>query len=375
MNARGLVLGLLTACLGASASGAPSLEDTAAQLDALKGEMRTLELWLERNAGNQTELDRALQRADTALAAQARASREADAALAMKTAEVAALSTEVADTTAAEQAQRAALGEAVRGAWLLSRRPPLQLLLEGEAPDELGRLLTFQSVLASHYADAAATLQATLQTLEAQRTQLAAEQAALTLEQQRARAEENRLAQARDENASALARFRQRLSAQTARRDALSQDAEALGKLLARLKDEATKRRFEVRPGALPWPLEGRILHAFGAPLPPAMARANGLQLGARAGTPVRAVASGEVVFSNWLRGFGLMIIVDHGAGWLSLYGQAESLLYGEGQRVEAGEVIATAGRSGGAAATGLWFELRQNGTPQDPLRWCLARS
>ncbi|MDA0955047.1 MAG: peptidoglycan DD-metalloendopeptidase family protein, partial [Proteobacteria bacterium] len=199
--------------------------------------------------------------------------------------------------------------------------------------------------------------------------------AALTFEQQRARAEEYRLAQARDENANALARFRQRLSAQTARRDALSQDAEALGKLLARLKDEATKRRFEVRPGALPWPLEGRILHAFGAPLPPAMARANGLQLGARAGTPVRAVASGEVVFSNWLRGFGLMIIVDHGAGWLSLYGQAESLLYGEGQRVEAGEVIATAGRSGGAAATGLWFELRQNGTPQDPLRWCLARS
>lgn len=105
------------------------------------------------------------------------------------------------------------------------------------------------------------------------------------------------------------------------------------------------------------------------------MARANGLQLGARAGTPVRAVASGEVVFSNWLRGFGLMIIVDHGAGWLSLYGQAESLLYGEGQRVEAGEVIATAGRSGGAGATGLWFELRQNGTPQDPLRWCVARS
>ena len=68
------------------------------------------------------------------------------------------------------------------------------------------------------------------------------------------------------------------------------------------------------------------------------------------------------------------MIIIDHGEGWLSLYGQAESLLYREGQQVEAGEVIATAGRSGGARSAGLWFELRQDGAPQDPIRWCVAR-
>ncbi|MFZ8891059.1 MAG: murein hydrolase activator EnvC family protein, partial [Pseudomonadales bacterium] len=129
------------------------------------------------------------------------------------------------------------------------------------------------------------------------------------------------------------------------------------------------------RPGTFPWPLEGRVLQAFGAPLEAGQLRANGLRIGAEEGTPVRAIARGQVVFADWLRGFGLMIIIDHGEGWLSLYGQAESLLYREGQQVEAGEIIATAGRSGGARSAGLWFELRQNGAPQDPIRWCVARS
>ena len=353
---------------------APSAEATAAQLATLKRELAQLERWITENAGDQADLDRALKQADQALSAQARATRDADQALAELTGAVRALEGTLAETEAAYETQQAALAAAVRSAWLLSRRSPLQLALEGESPDARGRILTFQAFLAEHYGAAAAELDATAIALKDQRATLEAERQAQAARQAEATALERQLAEARSLRAQRLDAFRTRLAEKEARRTTLSQDANALAALLKRLEAEAAKRTFTARPGTFPWPLEGRVLHAFGAPLEAGQLRANGLRLGAEEGTPVRAIASGQVVFADWLRGFGLMIIVDHGEGWLSLYGQAESLLYREGQQVEAGEVIATAGRSGGARSAGLWFELRQNGAPQDPIRWCVAR-
>ena len=367
-----LALALL---LPAPAGAAPSAETTAAQLATLKRELAQLERWITEKAGDQATLDRALRQADQALSAQARATRDAERALSETTQAVRALERTLAETEAAYEAQQAALAATVRSAWLLSRRSRLQLALEGESPDARGRILTFQAFLAEHYGAAAAELDATASALKAQRVTLEAERQAQAARQAEAIAMERQLTEARRQRSRSLDAFRTRLAAKEARRTTLSQDANALAALLKRLEAEAAKRTFTARPGTFPWPLEGRVLQAFGAPLEAGQLRANGLRLGAEEGTPVRAIARGQVVFADWLRGFGLMIIVDHGEGWLSLYGQAESLLYREGQQVEAGEVIATAGRSGGARSAGLWFELRQNGAPQDPIRWCVARS
>ena len=370
------LLGLTLALLPPfPASGAPSAEATSAQLATLKRELAEIERWIAEKAGDQAALDQALKRADEALSEQARATRAASRALAETTAAVRTLEGALEETQAAYASQQAALAATVRSAWLLSRRPPLQLALEGESPDARGRILTFQAFLAEHYGAAAAKLDATAAALKAQRETLEAERQVRVARQAEAAALERQLAAARSEQAQGLTAFRSRLAEKEARRTALSQDAKALTTLLKRLEAEAARRSFKARPGTFPWPLEGRVLQAFGAPLEAGSLRANGLRLSAEEGTPVRAIARGEVVFADWLRGFGLMIIIDHGDGWLSLYGQAESLLYREGQQVEAGEVIATAGRSGGARSAGLWFELRQNGAPQDPIRWCVARS
>lgn len=357
------------------AGGAPSAEATSAQLATLKRELAQIERWIAEKAGDQADLDRALKQADNALSAQAQATRAASRALAETSEAVRTLEAALDETQAAYETQQAALAATVRSAWLLSRRPPLQLALEGESPDARGRILTFQAFLAEHYGAAAAELDATAAALKAQRETLEAERQARAARQAEAMALERELAEARRQRARGLEAFRTRLAEKEARRTALSQDAKALATLLKRLEAEAAKRAFKARPGTFPWPLEGPVLQAFGAPLEAGQLRANGLRLGAPEGAPVRAIASGQVVFADWLRGFGLMIIIDHGEGWLSLYGQAESLLYREGQQVEAGEVIATAGRSGGARSAGLWFELRQNGAPQDPIRWCVARS
>ena len=366
---------LLAVLLSSLPGGAaPSVEATAAQLTTLKRELAEVERWLTESASDQAALDHALKQADQALSEQARATRAAGQALAETQKAVRNLESELAKTETAYEAQQAALATTVRSAWLLSRRSPLQLALEGESPDARGRVLTFQAFLAEHYGTAAAQLDATALALKGQRATLEAERQVRVARQREATAFERQLAAARSQRARSLDLFRTRLTEKKAQRTALSQDASALAALLKRLEAEAAKRPFTARPGTFPWPLEGRVLQAFGAPLETGQLRANGLRLGAEEGTPARAIASGQVVFADWLRGFGLMIIIDHGEGWLSLYGQAESLLYREGQQVEAGEVIATAGRSGGARSAGLWFELRQDGAPQDPIRWCVAR-
>ena len=366
---------LLAVLLSSLPGGAaPSVEATAAQLTTLKRELAEVERWLTESASDQAALDHALKQADQALSEQARATRAASQALAETQRAVRDLESELATTETAYEAQQQALATTVRSAWLLSRRSPLQLALEGESPDARGRVLTFQAFLAEHYGTAAAELDATALALKDQRATLEAERQVRMARQREATAFERQLAVARSQRARSLDLFRTRLTEKKAQRTALSQDASALAALLKRLEAEAAKRPFTARPGTFPWPLEGRVLQAFGAPLETGQLRANGLRLGAEEGTPARAIASGQVVFADWLRGFGLMIIIDHGEGWLSLYGQAESLLYREGQQVEAGEIIATAGRSGGARSAGLWFELRQDGAPQDPIRWCVAR-
>ena len=100
------------------------------------------------------------------------------------------------------------------------------------------------------------------------------------------------------------------------------------------------------------------------------MLKWNGILIGAKEGSSVHAIHHGQVVFSDWLRGYGLLVIVDHGQGYLSLYGQNQSLLKSPGDWVEAGEPVAISGGSGGSGELGLYFEIRYKGKPQNPIRW-----
>ena len=129
---------------------------------------------------------------------------------------------------------------------------------------------------------------------------------------------------------------------------------------------------FSAARGKLPWPVNGRLLARFGdARGSDARAKWDGVMIGASAGTQVRAVHGGRVVFADWLRGAGLLVILDHGNGYLSLYGHNQSLLKSAGDIVKAGEAISTVGDSGGQDSAGLYFAIRQQGRPSDPAQWC----
>ena len=129
---------------------------------------------------------------------------------------------------------------------------------------------------------------------------------------------------------------------------------------------------FSAARGKLPWPVNGRLLARFGdARGSDARAKWDGVMISANPGTQVRAVHGGRVVFADWLRGAGLLVILDHGNGYLSLYGHNQSLLKSAGDIVKAGEAISTDGDSGGQDAAGLYFAIRQQGRPTDPSQWC----
>ncbi|MGH8331554.1 MAG: murein hydrolase activator EnvC family protein, partial [Pseudomonas sp.] len=127
--------------------------------------------------------------------------------------------------------------------------------------------------------------------------------------------------------------------------------------------------------GKLPWPVDGRLLARFGESRgDDARTKWDGVMISASAGSQVHAVHGGRVVFADWLRGAGLLVILDHGNGFLSLYGHNQTLLKSAGDVVKAGESISTVGNSGGQDTPALYFAIRQQGHPSDPAQWCRAQ-
>lgn len=156
-------------------------------------------------------------------------------------------------------------------------------------------------------------------------------------------------------------------------------DKQQLEKLLKDLQDVIEELPMAIAPaqpfgklkGKLPWPVHGRIVVPFGKSRRVGKLRWQGVVIRAREGRNVRAVSHGRVVFADWLRGFGQMMIIDHGQGYMSLYGYNQSFHKQPGDWVEAGETIASVGNSGGQKKAALYFEIRRNGKPTNPKRWC----
>jgi septal ring factor EnvC (AmiA/AmiB activator) len=129
-------------------------------------------------------------------------------------------------------------------------------------------------------------------------------------------------------------------------------------------------RTFQTLKGKLKLPVRGELQGRFGSPREDGGVTWKGLFIKADNGHAVHSVADGQVVFADWLRGFGNLLIVDHGSGYMSLYGNNESLLKQVGDATQSGETVASVGSSGGALQTGVYFELRYEGKPFDPMKW-----
>jgi len=391
MKARGptALCSVLFICGAASADppvgDAPGTASEAAQrheqsLSALEARMQALKDSLAAREAYRDALYAELERIERDIGALARAGHQLDGMIGEQRRALAALAQRRGETAARLAAGRAALADLLRSAYAMGRGDQLRLLLNQEDPNRIGRVFGYYRALGRARA-------ARIREVEA----LAAELAALTGEAQTERARLARLAERQRETRERLERTRQARAAIGKGLDAviagdrrqvatLDADAAALRSLIEQLRRQAeieaevelTQEAIAARRGRLRWPLpDAELVRGFGDRRAADGLHADGVLLAAATGSEVRAVHHGRVVYADWLRGFGLLLVIDHGDGYMTLYGHNESLLKEVGEWVAADEVVALAGTSGGSGERGLYFAIRRHGEPLDPAEWC----
>jgi septal ring factor EnvC (AmiA/AmiB activator) len=275
---------------------------------------------------------------------------------------------------------RGALAGQLRAAYLTGREEPLKLLLNQGDPAEAGRMFAYYSYFGRARASQIQAIEADLQRIGELDGQLQAQDAKLAGLQQAQQVQVSSLKQARSHRMQVLASISAQTQSRTQRLTRLRQQQSDLESLLAQLRrataslppQDLGHSPFARLRGRLPRPVAGRVIESYG------QVRAGGLKwqgdlFATERSAPVRAVSQGRVVYADWLAGLGLLIIIDHGDGYMSLYGHNARLYESVGQRVTAGQTIAQAGDSGGSARPELYFEIRKEGKPLDPHLW-LAR-
>lgn len=377
LAAAALLALLAGAALGAVPTTAEREAAARAELDALRAEIAALQASQQSLDGERNAAARELRDADQALAATAAELRATEAALAERDAELQALQARQATLDASLDGERAALSGLLRAAHALGRHQHLKLLLAQDEAARVGRALAYQRYFqAARMRQIDALRRRLLELVELQQAIAGQQQklAAARLDHQAAAAA---LEAERERSRQLLAGIETRVRDARGRLAALGRDEAALLKLIASLQDVFADipRQLEGgeplarQRGRLPRPLAGRIKAAFGGRLPDGRT-SKGWLVEAGNGSPVQAIAHGRVAFADWMKGYGLLLILDHGDGYMSLYAANESLLKEIGDWVQPGETVAAVGASGGQAEPGLYFELRRNGQPIDPKGW-----
>jgi len=314
-----------------------------------------------------------LRRADEQVSTAARALRQIEAQLREDQMALDELRLRRTSTDSRLGELRAELARLVRRRYVRSQGSSLKQLLAREPEAQGARAKTYHDYLQHYLQERIATLQDDLNEVERLEGEIAGHQQALETTRAEQQQRTRELERERQNHAQTQSLLDSRYASHTARERALGQDARALEALLSRLRETDTGPDIAtappLQPGSLAWPLSGPVVHRYGQSLADGRS-STGLLIDAPPGTPVHAVAEGTVVFSEWMTGYGMLLILDHGHGKLSLYAHNESLLKQVGDAVRRGEVIASVGRSGGQNVTGLYFELREEGRPVDPEQW-----
>lgn len=355
--------------------------ETVQRLERLRSQIRTLSAERRALDDQRGAMVAALRAADDRVAALNRALRKSEAALATQESELARLEAQRASLNQSLGVQRSALSALLRSSYALGRHQQLKLLLAQDHVADLSRVLAYHRYVQVDRLDRIHSLIDELDALRelGRRVDATREQLNATrLDQQKQLAE---LEAQREQRRILVAGLERRFRDASDTIEKLGSDEKALVALLARLRDvlaDVPRQLDDAKPlssrrGSLPWPLSGTLLSGFSGRLPDGRT-GHGWLIAGTAGADVRAIAHGRVAFADWMSGYGLILIIDHGDGWMSLYANNDALLKDGGDWVRAGDPIATVGSSGGQGRPALYFELRSNGKPVDPRSWLRRR-
>ncbi|RTQ86123.1 MULTISPECIES: murein hydrolase activator EnvC family protein [Stenotrophomonas] len=413
---RCLLLGLALALALPLPGAAQTTRETERKLQKLRSELKGVAQERRQIEGQRGHASQQLREADEKVARTGRALAQTETALREQGRALAEAEQRRSTLQANLAQQHRELAGLLRAAYQLGNHAPLKLLLSQDTVADANRALAYHRYLQRERAQRITTLTADLKELEALQAQIAERKQKLQGAQQDQKQQAAALEADRRDRAKTVASLDERFKDQREKEQALGQDAKALETLLANLRAAAARAEAERRAaarraaaekaaaeraarqaaaqgrpppptkvppavasapapkvGGLGWPLSGNLLARYGGKLPDGRT-SSGVLIGAPAGSTVTAVADGTVVFSDWMTGYGMILIVDHGNGYMSLYAHNDTLLKDAGARVSRGDAVAKVGNSGGQGVTALYFELRRGGQPVNPDSWLQRR-
>jgi septal ring factor EnvC (AmiA/AmiB activator) len=379
--------------LAAAAAPAAPASNREEDLKALRARIEALKSGLGEREAQGREARDALRDSERAISDANRALRALEAESRAVRGELDRLGARQRSLESSLQRQQAALGRILAARYAAGAPDAVKIALSGEDPSEVARRLYYLAELSRATAQLLRELRAGLaevgevrRATEERRRRLEAIEAQHRADRARLLAERRTRRQVLDRVSAEIRASRRQMQTLLADEKRLSRLVEEIGRVLA-ARPGAGYARVEKVPelgslagpfsgqrGKLRLPVRGELVARFGAPRNEGPAGKGGVFIRAAEGQPVRAVAAGQVVYADWMRGFGNLLIVDHGEAYLSIYGNNESLLKQPGDPVAAGETIATVGASGGNEQSGLYFELRHLGKAFDPLRWVVLK-
>ena len=352
---------------------------TEQELSQVKKKIESLQHVIKKTQSQRSETEEQLRKVEKEISNTKKDLRNANRQILQSRKTVKQLNEEKNALEAAKRKQKVALVTDIQAAYRTGRQEYIKLLLNQQEPEKLARVIKYYDYFHRTRLTNIQSFNSTIASLEANQQQLDEELERLQNLRQRLEIQQQGLIKAQDQRQQVLAKLDLSLRDKDKRLSQLSENQEELQRLLRAVQETLADlpahvgdtTPFAKRKGKLSWPTKGKVVRSFRSKREDSNLRWNGVIIRTANGAPVTSVHRGRVVFSDWLRGFGLLTIVDHGDNYYTLYGHNESLLTEPGDWVEVGQVIAYTGTSGGQEKPGLYFEIRKDGEPINPSQWC----
>lgn len=365
-----------------------AMSDEKADMEKLQKDINDLQKELKKVQGARSNVQQELQKNETEMSDLQKKVEKIQQEINSQNKQIEDLNKERGDLEKARAKQQAQAAEQIRAAYQLGQQPQFKVFLNQESPERISRMMKYHSYFMAAHAEKMKKYLDTIAQLNELEPQIAQKTTELNTIKEEFSKQQASLKDAQTQRKQTLAKINSTISSKDKALQDMMEDRRQLQALLQKVARASTSlaaapsyvplpnagEKFSSRKGRLPWPTQGRITHGFGSTQVEGQLQWNGVMIGANAGQQVQAVHYGRVVFADYFRGQGLLVIIDHGEGYLSLYAHNQNLFKKAGDAVKAGETISSVGNTGGQNEAGLYFEIRYQGKAINPADW-LARA
>ncbi|MEL0067776.1 MAG: peptidoglycan DD-metalloendopeptidase family protein, partial [Gammaproteobacteria bacterium] len=356
-------------------------QETDRALESLREQIQSLQTNQQKNRSQLSNEQKALKEADIAINRSNQRLRATRKSLRESQQSLKKLKQREQRLNSDKRKQQQALAKQIRTAYMNGNQEYIKLLLNQEDPAKVARSIAYYDYLNKARAEKIATLKTTIRELNQVITEIAVEETNLRELAERQQAENNNLTSLKNRRVRVVAQLEQQVTSNEKKLQEWQANELDLVSILDALKTQVAKiipeqalEGLSQLGGKLNWPVVGKLRERFGVQRQNSTALWSGILITTDAGKEIQAIHHGRVVYSDYLRGFGLMTIIDHGDGYMSLYGHSEALFKSAGDWVEAGERIAMVGQTGGYPEPGLYFEIRHRSKAVNPMRFIASR-